>query len=155
LRAPPQKLKTPPYVTANPVVTHTKLDSPGLLRFIVLATDGLWDELSSEQVVSLVSAHLSGVRGVVPKASLKATRPGDKPNIQKLDQKVDNSGDWIFKDENLASHLIRNAFGGPGASENKLQRLLSIPAPYSRRYRDDTTAIVIWWGDQDAVKAKL
>ena len=46
-------------------------------------------------------------------------------------------------DENPGVHLIRNAFGG--ADEGRLRRLLSIPAPYSRRYRDDVTVKVIWW----------
>ncbi len=51
IREPPSPFKTPPYVTASPVVTHRKLtfDSSapeGALRFVVLATDGLWDELT-------------------------------------------------------------------------------------------------------------
>ncbi len=50
LRSQPQTLKTPPYVTARPEVTHRKLSfdksAPGAIRFLVLATDGLWDELT-------------------------------------------------------------------------------------------------------------
>jgi len=47
LRKAPTTLKTPPYVTAKPVVTHRKLDfeNPASMRFLVIATDGLWDEL--------------------------------------------------------------------------------------------------------------
>ena len=57
MRAAPALLKTPPYVTARPVITHRKLDLPAsdapvkgksTLRFVVLATDGLWDQLTSE-----------------------------------------------------------------------------------------------------------
>lgn len=40
-------------------------------------------------------------------------------------------------------HLIRNAFGG--ADTGRLRRLLSIPAPQSRRFRDDVTVTVVWW----------
>ena len=54
LRNPPSLFKTPPYVTARPVVTHRKMSlsasdgsppSQKSIRFLVLATDGLWDEL--------------------------------------------------------------------------------------------------------------
>jgi pyruvate dehydrogenase phosphatase len=47
LRKAPLTLKTPPYVTAKPVVIHRKVDfeDPGSLRFLVIATDGLWDAL--------------------------------------------------------------------------------------------------------------
>jgi serine/threonine protein phosphatase PrpC len=48
IRFPPN-LKTPPYVTAQPVVTHRKIkfddEKNPTIKFIVLATDGLWDEL--------------------------------------------------------------------------------------------------------------
>jgi pyruvate dehydrogenase phosphatase len=54
LRPPPPLFKTPPYVIARPVVTHRKMslapssDSAApekTKRFLVLATDGLWDQL--------------------------------------------------------------------------------------------------------------
>lgn len=52
MRNPPSLFKTPPYVTARPVVTHRKMSlssdstpSKPTKRFLVLATDGLWDEL--------------------------------------------------------------------------------------------------------------
>lgn len=55
MRAWPGLLKTPPYVTAKPVVTHRKLSflplpsSPeqapkSALRFIILATDGKFSQ---------------------------------------------------------------------------------------------------------------
>ncbi len=69
-------------------------------------------------------------------------------------------GSWAFKDENLSAHLIRNAFGG--GDEIALSRLMSIPAPYSRRYRDDVTVTVVWWQEGaepqagvETIKAKL
>jgi hypothetical protein len=54
MRPPPAHFKTPPYVTALPVVTHRKMSllpvsgsesTAKRKRFLVLATDGLWDEL--------------------------------------------------------------------------------------------------------------
>ncbi|THV08299.1 protein serine/threonine phosphatase 2C [Dendrothele bispora CBS 962.96] len=148
LRKAPLTLKTPPYVTAKPVVTHRKLDfeNPASLRFMVIATDGLWDELSSEEVVSLVGGHLAGLKGTISKDQLPSLVPTStanagldgKPHIQKK-----GSGSWAFVDENVSSHLIRNALGG--GDEMALRKRVSIPAPYSRRYRDDITVTVVWW----------
>ena len=68
-------------------------------------------------------------------------------------------------DDNVSTHLIRNAFGG--GDEEKLRQLLSIPSPLARRYRDDLTCTVVYWeeGKEDdartstfspeQVKAKL
>lgn len=77
-------------------------------------------------------------------------------------QGSNKEGSWAFTDENLSAHLIRNAFGG--ANELQLRRTLSIPSPWSRRYRDDVTVTVVCWEDgreeearisTDKVKAKL
>lgn len=173
MRPPPATFKTPPYVTARPEVTHRKLSLPtsttpspastskSSLRFIVLATDGLWDELSSEEVVGLVGGHLAGLKGSVPKKdlpSLVRTTSGSRTvsGKEKRSTPKDADGAWAFVDENVSTHLIRNAFGG--ADEMHLRTLLSIPAPLSRRYRDDVTVTVVWWEDgreQDAQSATL
>ncbi|TBU33131.1 protein serine/threonine phosphatase 2C [Dichomitus squalens] len=164
LRPPPQLFKTPPYVTATPVVTHRPLSFLPLplqgtpapksaLRFVVLATDGLWDELSNEEVVALVGGHLSGVRGTVPKSALPglvrtstgAAGVDGKDKAGRGRQPAEKQGAWAFEDDNLSAHLIRNALGG-GDVEH-LRKLASIPAPYSRRFRDDITVTVVWWED--------
>nr|CAG8510500.1 1572_t:CDS:2 [Entrophospora candida] len=46
-----EKFKTPPYVTAKPEITHHKIQSND--KFLVIATDGLWDRLSNNEVVEL------------------------------------------------------------------------------------------------------
>lgn len=46
-------LRTPPYVTAEPVITTTKIQ-PERGDFLVMATDGLWEMLTNEEVVGLV-----------------------------------------------------------------------------------------------------
>ncbi|KZT39594.1 protein serine/threonine phosphatase 2C [Sistotremastrum suecicum HHB10207 ss-3] len=174
MRSPPGELKTPPYVTCQPVITHRKLDflpssdssEPGpksSLRFLVLATDGLWDRLSSAQVVSLVSGYLAGVRGTIPRSTLpvvvanagvegKAHKPSE--NDEGLQR-----GTWVFQDDNLATHLLRNSLLGPGGNEDELRKLVSIPPPLARSFRDDTSITVVWWEEDntpsDTVKAKL
>jgi len=62
-------------------------------------------------------------------------------------------GSWAFADDNLSAHLIRNAFGG--GDEMALRRLLSIPAPHSRRFRDDVTVTVVCWEDGYETQAKI
>ena len=166
MREPPSPFKTPPYVTATPVVTHRKLkfDSSapeGALRFVVLATDGLWDELtyvylsipglfltlsSSEEVVGLVGGHFQGLKGSISKSDLPTLVPTSTENstVQgKSLRRQTTDKSWAFVDNNISTHLIRNALGG--ADEMSLRKLVSIPAPFSRRYRDDITVTVVWW----------
>lgn len=161
-------LKTPPYVTATPVITHQKLSLPNpgspepkpppSLKFLVLATDGLWDELSSEEVVALVGGYFAGLKGTIPKSSLPGLVPttAGSPTVHgKGTMRNAQNGSWAFVDDNVSAHLIRNAFGG--GDEDKLRKSLSIPAPHSRRWRDDVTVTVVWWEEvqEDRTKAKL
>ncbi|KAG8936537.1 hypothetical protein FRC02_001503 [Tulasnella sp. 418] len=173
VRRIPQDLKTPPYVTSRPEITHRKLEflrsaastnvgngDKSTLRFVVLATDGLWDQLSSSEVVSLVGEYLnranSGVSGpaVVPKADLALTVSeshdasgfdGKSAQVAQEREKAKHKGSWAFVDNNISTHLIRNAFGGANGEE--LRQLISIPAPFSRRFRDDVTVTVVWYED--------
>lgn len=52
-RRSPQELRSPPYVTAKPVVTTTKV-TPENGDFLVLGSDGLYEMLSNEEIVGLV-----------------------------------------------------------------------------------------------------
>ena len=49
---------TPPYLSAIPEIRHHILTPRD--RFLVIATDGLWDMMSPTQVVKLVGEHMSG-----------------------------------------------------------------------------------------------
>jgi len=157
MRRWPGPLKTPPYVTAKPEVTHTTLSIPALspgsassdkstLRFLVLATDGLWDQLSSQDVVALVGGHLAGLKGSIPKSDLPKLVPtstGTAAVEGKSERRELVEGAWAFVDDNPGTHLIRNALGG--ANNYELRRMMSIPAPHSRSHRDDITVTVVWW----------
>ncbi|KAG9049523.1 hypothetical protein FS837_010003 [Tulasnella sp. UAMH 9824] len=187
IRRPPTDLKTPPYVTSRPEITHRKLPfnsetssskscSSSNLRFLVMATDGLWDRLSSAEVVALTGEYLNRVAPngspsssppplTISKSDLAQTTAETPTSLGVLgkgtpqDTPSSKEGAWAFVDKNVSTHLIRNALGG--ADENELHKLLSIPAPLSRRYRDDLTVTVVWWEDRPeatesvGVKAKL
>ncbi|TPX77435.1 hypothetical protein CcCBS67573_g01318 [Chytriomyces confervae] len=129
-RNPPKNYKTPPYVTARPVVTHYRI-TPSRDMFLVLATDGLYDELSSQEVVTVVSGFL------------QHHQVAAKPTVEWGTDPLSNKSFKLTSDTNAATCLIRNALGG--ANEDKMRKLMGIPAPYSRRFRDDITVNVLFF----------
>ncbi|BGO88957.1 hypothetical protein NBRC10512v2_000903 [Rhodotorula toruloides] len=173
VRGPPRNYHTPPYVTATPEVVTVDLsaerpkrarksigsflpvsspEEPPATRFIVLATDGLYDRLDNQEIVSLVGAHLCGLRGdqtrqAVLSNSVDPTAVSGPHNSHApRQQPTRGEGEvFTFEDGNLATHLIRNSLGG--AKREQVSVLLSVPAPLSRRYRDDITCTVILLGD--------
>ncbi|KAH7100534.1 protein serine/threonine phosphatase 2C [Auriculariales sp. MPI-PUGE-AT-0066] len=170
LRRPPADLRSPPYVTSEPVTTHRSLQGDfgqaSGIRFVVLATDGLWDELSNAEVVGLVGAHLDGRRGQLAKSELAlsvaqgaSAGVDGKQFARSGDRGYQQGEQWQFVDDNVATHLLRNAIGH--GDPTRLRQNLSIPAPHARRYRDDITVTVIWLEDPSSAppvvpaKAKL
>lgn len=144
-----------PYVTAKPEVAYKKLtrgDKEGDLRFIVMATDGLWDAISSEESVALVASYLSKP----PSKSF----PRDQVTSKLLPQKPESAaryppsnnlktGDWVYQDTNAATHLIRNALS---TGQVSAYELLSMKAPIARWRRDDITCTVVFFGDQPGLE---
>lgn len=155
-------LKSPPYLTAEPVVTTIKID-PDRGDFVIMASDGLWDHLSNEQAVDLVGRWLQThdmTRPAPPPDLAKGTpeilAPSDLskkskpvPGKKYTEQAKITEKDYVNVDENVATHLVRNAFGG--ANEDRLLGLVTAEPPLSRELRDDTTVIVQLFGhDPDA-----
>lgn len=180
-RTPSPLLKTPPYVTAEPVVTSTQIE-PGNGDFVVLATDGLWEMLTNEEVVGLVGQwiEVQNSRRPSPSSSsnaawltswfrsskdeqplpverggnsdksgqVVATGETEAPIRQQqwhLDPSESASKRWTVQDSNVATHLVRNALGG--RDNDMVCALLTLPSPYSRRYRDDLTVEVVFFGE--------
>ena len=160
-RTPSPLLQTPPYVTAEPVVTTTRIQ-PEKGDFVVLATDGLWEMLTNEEVVGLVGQWLE--RHPLPhqqpssnntswtnswfgksQTALPVEKPGQNmPGLQgqqgqrqpvRQEQWQIKSSDerFVVEDKNVATHLVRNALGG--RYRDMVCALLTLPSPYSRRYR--------------------
>lgn len=148
-------LRTPPYVTAEPVVTTTKVQ-PENGDFVVMATDGLWEMLTNEEVIGLVGQWLEAQKagssppvttgswlsswfGGAEKVALPVEKgsAGDvygKPPIRRAQWGMeDNQDRFVVQDKNVATHLVRNALGG--RDEEQVSALLTLPSPFSRRYR--------------------
>ncbi|KAK4101025.1 protein serine/threonine phosphatase 2C [Parathielavia hyrcaniae] len=167
-------LQTPPYVTAEPVVTTTKIE-PEKGDFVVMATDGLWEMLTNEEVIGLVGkwiesqqnapgsssssqfdsvwTRIFGSRGGKGGLPVEAARGaadasgsgGQKTPFRGVRQWGDSADGFVVQDPNVATHLVRNALGGK--NQEQVSALLTLPAPFSRRYRDDLTVQVIFFGN--------
>lgn len=147
-------LKTPPYVTAEPVVTTTQIH-PEKGDFMVMATDGLWEMLTNEEVVGLVGkwietqameqsnsqlstvwSKIFGSSQTLPvEAGQHGGDDGQKTPIRQRQWGLspDDKERFVVKDKNVATHLIRNALGG--RNEEQVCALLTLVSPFSRRYR--------------------
>ncbi|WWC85446.1 uncharacterized protein L201_000309 [Kwoniella dendrophila CBS 6074] len=146
---------TPPYVTAKPEVTYRKLthENGEKLKFVIMATDGLWDRLTSEESVLLTASYLSHPQhNDIPKIELPKLYPLQEPlserpyPVQELPQPKDES--WAYEnDQNAATHLIRNSLAG--ANRKNRAELLSMTGKVSRWMRDDVTCTVIFFDEPD------
>ncbi|CAD0107979.1 unnamed protein product [Aureobasidium uvarum] len=134
---------TPPYITAEPVVTSTAVDAD-TPSFLIVATDGLWDMLSNQQAVNLVGKWLDVQSG-------KPITSGSQPTYAAFDfSKFEKGVNEKFEeeratteDENVAVHLMRNALGGN--HEELIAGRLAASAPISRELRDDVTVQVAFF----------
>ncbi|PNS13963.1 hypothetical protein CAC42_6476 [Sphaceloma murrayae] len=177
-RRPSKHLLTPPYVTAEPVVTTTKI-VPENGDFVVMATDGLWEMLTNEEVIGLVGMWLEkhgppavqkstgasswlptwmgGSKSILPvegsgeeASSSKDEEGGQRAPVRPQQWGISGTQRerFVVEDKNAATHLVRNALGGK--DKEMLSALLTLPSPYSRRYRDDLTVEVIFFGQSEA-----
>jgi pyruvate dehydrogenase phosphatase len=140
--------KDGPYVTAEPLVTTTQIPDPraGRPSFVILATDGLWDAMTSEQAVDLVGKwfdrqHQKGALVGEPEKQTHDFGPtvlGWKQQCKYEERKA------TFRDDNAAVHLMRNGLGG--ADEEMVRGALAFRYPNSRDIRDDITIQVVFFG---------
>jgi len=147
---PKYDVRTPPYLTAEPVVTSTKIDS-SQPSFLIMATDGMWDTVSSQQAVGLVEAWLeSRTAGKTTSTPDPAYEPFDFGQFWK-------GVSWKFVksrtttvDDNVAVHLVRNSLGGN--HHELVAGRLAFSSPFSRHLRDDITVQVVFFNLPDVGK---
>ncbi|KAI4847669.1 putative pyruvate dehydrogenase [Aureobasidium sp. EXF-8845] len=147
---PKYNIQTPPYITAEPVVTTTFID-PTKPSFLILATDGLWDSLSNQQAVDLVGTWLE------PRANESSNnkpKPTYAPfDFGQLDKGVNSKFEEeraTYEDQNVAVHLMRNSLGGN--HEELIAGRLAASNPFSRDLRDDITVQVAFFNCSDLDK---
>ncbi|KAI5700852.1 hypothetical protein M8J76_010829 [Diaphorina citri] len=141
---------TPPYLTAQPDVIHYRLTPRD--RFLILATDGLWDLLSPLQAVRLVGEHMSG------KVTLRPLQlPRKHMKLSEINELLIARQEGLSLkplDSNAATHLLRHALGGTeyGIEHSKIAQLLSMPQEVVRLFRDDITITVVYF-DSDYLRS--
>ena len=136
---------TPPYLTADPVITTTRIE-PEKGDFVIIATDGLWENLSSEQAVYLVGRWLEKhdpaeepIAQDLARAPTAITgrgisnRTNPNPTMEYSYATRVEAKDFVVIDENAATHLARNALGG--GNEDMLCGKLTPIAPLARGVR--------------------
>ncbi|VDL83901.1 unnamed protein product [Nippostrongylus brasiliensis] len=145
----PPNLHTPPYLTVSPEVFYHKLTAND--KFLVLATDGLWEWLDPDTVVRLVHDHTLGTM------TLQPYQPKSSATLKEvlLDLQERKIGEKSHKkpiDENCATHIIRHALGGVSGGQSKqyerLIDILQIPPGRARNYRDDISVIVVHFNEK-------
>jgi len=112
----PEMTWNPPYITAEPEIMQRKLRQGD--KFLVIASDGLWDKFSSEEVVDLVSEFFR------------------KQDAGILDEN---------QASNVCTFLIRqaliNAMGGK--EEDHLRTVFQLDPKLRRYVHDDITITVV------------
>lgn len=112
--------RTPPYITAQPEVTHRRLDqaSTGGPRFLVLSSDGFADLCTGEGQQRILA---SWAETMVGNPFMTAGDAGEKE-----------------KPENMALRLLRRALGGD--DRYSVSRVLTLDMDVA--WIDDTAIVV-------------
>ncbi|XP_022106633.1 pyruvate dehydrogenase [acetyl-transferring]-phosphatase 1, mitochondrial-like [Acanthaster planci] len=137
----PKNFHTPPYLIATPEVIHHRLTPDD--RFLILATDGLWDFLTPEKAVSLVGEFL-----LMSDKVGNFRPPSTDMTLEHIHQMLSRRKAALWpRDDNVATHLIRYALGGVHNrfDHHRLANTLSLPDNVVRQYRDDITVTVVFF----------
>ncbi|KAJ8249406.1 hypothetical protein GJAV_G00234460 [Gymnothorax javanicus] len=139
----PPNYHTPPYLEATPELTYHRLRPQD--RFLILASDGLWDLLGSQEAVRLVAEHLTGIHLQEPlSASERQMSLGQMHSL--LLQRRARATPAL--DPNAATHLIRHALATNDygqLDQERLSTMLALPEDLARMYRDDITVTIVYF----------
>ena len=137
---------TPPYLTAEPEVLTFDLGDFSSDRFIVLGTDGLWEQFdSSREVLAQVFDH-KNLKGNLTYGRCSPDKGTQSPKTTQ-----------ITIDDNCATHVLRSSLcqhplgGDPHVGPEEMGRLehrrlvsfLTLPESVVRNFRDDISLAVI------------
>jgi pyruvate dehydrogenase phosphatase len=141
---------TPPYLTCDPEITQMSLkkDETTGDRYIILSTDGLWEQFeTSRDVVQQVFEHRD------TEDDMKW--PDGKTETEAHD--ISATVECTSKDKNGSTHLLRYALGqNPSVLDphldawdqcrqehTRLNTFLTLPVSVVRNFRDDISVIII------------
>jgi pyruvate dehydrogenase phosphatase len=143
---------TPPYLTVRPEITKHKLTKKD--KFLILATDGLWDALSPDEVVQIIFNHQKGIQSF---DRVVLNKSGSNKPLLKLKEINDllSTRQQAIKnqpmDQNSATDLIRHALGYTDKGQFDSKRLSDVLTfPHPRSIRDDITVTIVYF-DQDYI----
>ncbi|XP_057651235.1 pyruvate dehydrogenase [acetyl-transferring]-phosphatase 1, mitochondrial [Diorhabda carinulata] len=137
---------TPPYLSSSPDVVHHRLTARD--KFLIIATDGLWDMMTPLQAVRLVGEHMKG------KVTLRPLKlPRKNMTLNEINEVLLQRKEGLKtkpRDSNAATHIIRNALGGTefGIDHSKITQLLTLPEDVVRVFRDDITISIIYFDSE-------
>ncbi|CAD6240174.1 GSCOCG00002539001-RA-CDS [Cotesia congregata] len=144
--AVPPNYHTPPYLTARPQTTYHKLTPKD--KFLILASDGLWDLMTPLEAVQLVGEHMTSKVAMNP-----LSMPFDDMKLSEINNLLIQRKESLKKkplDDNAATHLLRNALGGTeyGIDNLRLSKFLTLPNEVVRIFRDDITITVVYFNSE-------
>jgi pyruvate dehydrogenase phosphatase len=133
---------TPPYTTAEPDITEYTLHPDD--EFMVMATDGLFQDLHSQQVVELVGQWIDTQRaeekrkaGSLASRTFGSPAPGYLPNAA------------TFLIRSALQHASEARFGRRRKENENLSLVLQLPSDKKRNFHDDVSVVVLFF-DQSA-----
>ena len=145
----PPGVVSPPYLEATPEVKTVTVQKGD---FMILASDGLWNHLSSEDAITAVAMWIKGNES----GKLRNNEERRETAIDGGPAIVDKAEGisfeefakvkpecFVVEDENVATHLVRNAFGG--SQRQRFTGVMTVDAPQCRTMRDDVTVQVIFF----------
>ncbi|MCL4135661.1 UNVERIFIED_CONTAM: hypothetical protein GTU68_014234 [Idotea baltica] len=134
---------TPPYLTARPEVSYHRLRPQE--KFLILASDGLWECMNALDVVTLVGEYMSGRQTLQPVRLPR--RNVSLGEASRLLRKRQEGLRLKPTDTNASTHLIRHCLGGTdeGLDHLRLSHSLTLPPEARRYFRDDISIHVIFF----------
>lgn len=135
--------KTPPYMTARPEVTTRQVDADD---FVILASDGLWDVMSSQDAVACVERWLAAKRAGQPEAMGAAAPSTLTVGEHGYPSWKATPEHFVIEDlDSAAVCLVKNALGG--RRRGLFCGVMTADTPSSRCVRDDITVQVVFFRD--------
>ncbi|XP_042216343.1 pyruvate dehydrogenase [acetyl-transferring]-phosphatase 1, mitochondrial-like [Homarus americanus] len=134
---------TPPYLTALPEVSYHRLRPYD--KFLLMASDGLWECMSALNSVTLIGEYMSGRQTLQP-----VRFPRQAITLREIAHLLEQRQKGLCLkpvDTNASTHLIRHALGGSdaGLDHARLSHSLTLPPEVRRYFRDDISIHVIFF----------